>query len=155
MQMDNLITCNRCGSNACYENKIYETYTTYWCFGCGFTSNTFMVEGHEFLKEQLSVLPELYKDLLFYDSKGFIWMPSNTNIPTKGMVFLDGSSKDDWWWSGVLAVPVKEEEKEKFPIPGKPGKFYSHRVDMKTLKKFSHSDYMDALEYIGMFTEGQ
>ena len=155
MQMDNLVTCNRCGSNACYENKINETYTTYWCFGCGFTSNTFMVEGHEFFKEQLNILPELYKDILFHDDKGFVWMPSNTNIPTKGMVFLDGPSKDDWWWSAVLAIPVAEEEKEKFPIPGKKDKFYSHRVDMKTLKKFSHSDYMDALEYIGMFTEEQ
>jgi hypothetical protein len=112
-----------------------------------------MVEDHEFFKEQKEILPELYKDLLFYDGDCQIWMPSNTNIPTKGMVFLDGSTKEEWWWSAVLAVPVKEDEKEKFPIPGKKGKFYSHRVDMTTLKKFSHSEYMDALDYIGIFNE--
>ncbi len=151
MQMDNLTACKRCGSDACYENKVNESYTTYWCFGCGFTSSTFMREDHEFYNHQKEILPELYKDLLFYDGDRYIWMPSNTNIPTKGMVFLDGVSKDDWWWSAVLAVPVKEEEKEKFPIPGKKGKFYSHRVDMSTLKKYSHTDYMDALEYIGIF----
>jgi len=153
MQMDNLSSCKRCGGDACYVTKIEENFSTYWCFGCGFTSNTFMVEEHEFFREQKEILPELYKDLLFYDEDQQIWMPSNTNIPTKGMVFLDGTSKDDWWWSAVLAIPVKEEEKKKFPIPGKKDQYYSHRVDMATLKKFSHSDYMDALDYIGIFEQ--
>jgi hypothetical protein len=153
MDKDNLSICKRCGSDACYTNKVNEIFTTYWCFGCGFTSNTFMVEGHEFFKEQKEILPELYKDLLFYDGDRQIWMPSNTNIPTKGMVFLDGSTKDEWWWSAVLAVPVKEGEKKKFPIPGKKDQYYTHRVDMNTLKKFSHSDYMDALDYIGIFEQ--
>ncbi len=112
-----------------------------------------MMEDHEFFKEQKEILPELYKDLLFYDGDRQIWMPSNTNIPTKGMVFLDASTKEEWWWSAVLAVPVEEEKKKKFPIPGKKDQYYTHRVDMSTLKKFSHNDYMDALDYIGIFDE--
>lgn len=85
------------------------------------------------------------------DEDGKVWMPSTVNIPTKGMIFANGTNAENWKWSAVLAVPVKDEEKEKYPIPGKDGKFYEWRMDMENVKDFKEKDYMDALDYIGIF----
>ena len=65
MNNDNLTVCPHCGGNACYENKITEEITTKHCFGCGFCTNSLMKNGEEFFEQQKTVLPELYKDLLF------------------------------------------------------------------------------------------
>ena len=69
-----------------------------------------------------------------------------------GMIFANGKNAENWNWAGVLAVPVKEEEKEKYPIPNKEGEFYEWRMDMSTMKEFKENDYIEALDYIGIFS---
>ena len=150
--MDNLITCPRCGSDACYVDEVNQDIKTYFCYGCGFQTNSLMKEGETFYENQITVLPELYKDLMFKDEEK-VWMPSMINVPTKGMVFANGSSKTQWNWAAVKAVQVTEEEKEKYPIPGKKGQYYEWRMDMTTLKNFPEREYMDALSYIGVLPE--
>ena len=151
--MDNLIICSRCGSDACYVEEVNQDIKTYFCYGCGFQTNSLMKEGEAFYEEQLSILPELYKDLLFTDEEGKIWMPTTINVPTQGMVFANGPSKEQWNWAAVKAVPVKEEEKEKYPIPGKQGEYYERRMDMTTLEGFPEREFMDCLSYIGVLPE--
>ena len=153
MNKDALVTCKRCGSNACYEDKVNEEIRTYWCYGCGFMSNTLMKEGQDFLDKQTQVLPELYKDLIYEDDEGKKWIPSSVNKPKIGMVFLDGTDTKNWKWAGVKSVEVIEEEKEKYPVPGKEGEFYEHRIDMETIKHFEEKDFMEALSYIGVLPE--
>ena len=149
--MDKLITCNRCGGNACYVKEINPDFTTYQCYGCGFTTNNLMKKDTKFLEEQMEKLPNLHKELLGEDEDGFIWMPQTINIANKGMVFANGKNSKKWKWSAVLAVPVLEEEKEKFPIPGKKEEYYEWRMNMDTIKSYNEKDFMDALEYIGIF----
>ena len=151
--MDNLIICKHCGSDACYVQEVNQELSTYFCYGCGFQTNSLMKEDSEFYKEQISILPELYKDLLEKDEDGIIWMPSTVNLPQQGMIFANGPSKTDWGWAAVKAVPVTEEEKEKYPIPSQKGKFYEWRMDMTTLKMFTKRDYIEALSYIGILPE--
>jgi hypothetical protein len=151
--MDKLINCPCCGSDACYVDKTTPDVLTCFCYGCGFQTNSLMKEGEEFYEQQISILPELYKDLLNKDDDGTIWMPSTINVPQQGMVFANGPSKEDWGWAAVKAVPVIKEEKEKYPIPGKKGQYYDWRMDMTTLKMFVEHDYMEALSYIGILPE--
>jgi hypothetical protein len=151
--MDNLIICKHCGSDACYVEEVNQELSTYFCYGCGFQTNSLMKEGSDFYQEQISILPELYKDLLEKDEDEIIWMPSTINLPQQGMIFANGPSKTDWGWAAVKAVPVKEEEKEKYPIPNQKGKFYEWRMDMTTLKMFTKRDYIEALSYIGVLPE--
>ena len=61
------------------------------------------------------------------------------------MVFVDGTTKEDWLWSAVLAVEIPKEELEKYP------QGQTHRMDMKNAKKFPRKDFMDALEHIGFY----
>lgn len=134
-KFDDLVTCKRCGSDACYKQEVSEEITNYQCMGCGFQTNTLMTEDNKFYQEQIEVLPELYKDILHKDEDGIIWMPSTTNIPDKGLVFVTGTSSEDWQWAGVKIAIVDDKPK----------------MDMKTMQKFSERDYMEALDYIGVF----
>ncbi len=151
--MDNLINCPRCESDACYVDEVNQDIKSYLCYGCGFQTNSLMKEDEEFYNEQLLSLPELYKDLIYTDENKLNWFPSAVNVPNQGMVFANGSSQSDWKWSAVKAVLVTEEEKTKYPIPGKEGKYYEWRMDMTTISSYSERDYMDALSYIGVLPE--
>jgi len=148
---DRLIECSRCGSDSCYVQEINLDVNLYWCYGCGFTSNTAMKMDSEFLKEQMDILPELYKSLIVEDETGKIWIPSTVNIPNKGMIFANGTGSNNWKWTAVLAVPVKEEEKEKFKL--KSGGYAEWRMDMSTQQHFEERDYIEALSYLGLLSE--
>jgi len=151
--MDNLISCARCGSDACYVDEVNQDIKTQFCYGCGFQTNSLMKVGEEFYEQQVAMLPELYKDLLLEDHENQIWMPSSINIPTQGMVFANGPSSSDMVWAAVKAVTVTDEEKSKYPIPGKKGQYYEWRMDMTTLQMFHERDFMEALSYIGVIPE--
>jgi len=147
--MDNLTICDRCGSDACYVQEVNNEIKNYMCYGCGFITNSLMKEGERFFEEQLAVLPFLYKELCGEDENtGLVWMPNTINIPDKGMVFADGQSAEQWAWAAVKAVPMPEEEKVAFQEKGKD---YEYKMDMSTLKHFEEREFIDALDYIGVF----
>lgn len=150
MESDKLQICPRCGSDACYVTEVNQDINNYYCYGCGFQSNTLLREGELLLDEQMETLPELYKDLKFEDKNGQIWFPTTVNLTEQGMVFANGSSSENWKWGAVLAIEVTEEEKHKYPIPNKENEFYKWRMDMSTLKQFEERDFMEALSYIGV-----
>ena len=144
MNFDELKECSRCGSDACYVQEVTKEITLEMCYGCGFISNSLMKQGNDFFKEQMEVLPELYKALLDEEEDtGKIWMPSTINVEDKGMIFADGTKRDNWKWGAVKAVPVTEEESEKY-------KGKKHRPDMSTIKHFEERDFIEALSYINV-----
>jgi hypothetical protein len=148
--MDNLTTCDRCGSDACYVQEVNQDVKLHFCYGCGFQANTAMKRDSEFLQQQMEVLPELYKELMGEDENGTIWMPSVVNIPDKGMVFADGPNGQQWQWAAVKATLMSEEEKAKFKEKGKE---YDYKMDMTTLTHFQERDFIEALTYIGVLPE--
>lgn len=148
--MEKLVDCKRCGGNACYEqvltpDEIKDTITTWLCMGCGFTTSTLMTKGSKVVKDAIETAPELYKDLLFEDTSGNIWLPSTLTLPGKGMVFIDGVDKQNWKWAAAKAIEILEEEKSKYP------EGQTHKMDMQNIKHFNQKEFMDALEMIGFF----
>ena len=63
--MDNLIKCAKCGSDACYVEEVNQDIKTYFCYGCGFQTNSLIKKDSQFFEEQSKILPELYKDSKF------------------------------------------------------------------------------------------
>jgi len=146
---DNLTTCDRCGSDACYVQEVNHEIKNYMCYGCGFVTNSLMKKGEQFFEEQFEILPELYKELMGEDEDtGLVWMPNTINLPNKGMVFADGKNGSNWAWAAVKAIPMPEDEKEKFKAKGKD---YKYKMDMENIKHYPENDFMEALEYIGVF----
>jgi hypothetical protein len=151
--MDNMITCPRCGSDACYVQEVNHEINNYQCYGCGFITNSLLKKDSKFFEEQIELLPNLYKELMGEDDEGKVWMPSTINLPEKGMIFANGTSSENWKWGAVKAIEVNEKNKEKYPIPGKKGEFYKYRMDMETIQEFEEKDYIEALDYIGIFNQ--
>jgi hypothetical protein len=144
--MEKLVECKRCSGNACYEQQLIEQNVTTWlCMGCGFTTSTLMVKGSKVVNDAIETAPELYKDLMYEDQSGNVWLPSTITLPAKGMVFIDGVNKTNWKWAAAKAVEILEEEKSKYP------EGQTHKMDMKNIKHFEQKDFMDALETIGFF----
>ena len=145
--MDSLVDCNRCGGNACYKQKVNEQVTTWLCWGCGFTTSTLMTDKSELVTQAVETSPELYKDLVFADKDGHTWLPSTLTLPEKGMVFVDGTAKDNWKWAAVKAIPLQEGDTKAKDTQ-------THKMDMKNVKHFEQRDFMTAAEHIGMFKVG-
>lgn len=127
---EQLITCPKCGGNACSE-MTNGTVTIWICMGCGFTSNTTITEDN--FEKMESTLPELYKALRYKDANGKYWYPNSVMLEDKSMVFAEGTTVEEWKWSAVQS---------------KDGK-----ADMSTKKEYEQNEFMDALEYIGYFKQ--
>ena len=68
------------------------------------------------------------------------------------MVFINGKTTENWKWAAVKAIPVTKEERKKYPIPGKKGKYYDFRMDMTTMTSFKMNEFIDALDFIGVLS---
>ena len=154
MQHEEIINCPKSGGDLCYKVQVAPEIYNYMSISCGFWTNSFMTKDHEFYKQQMETLPELYKDLAWKDPKtGLIWLPNTINVEDKGMVFANGTDASNWRWAAVKAIEIPKDEVMNHPIPGKPGEFMKYRMDMKNMKTFEERDYMDALSYIGILPE--
>lgn len=135
------------GSNACYEQSIQfegKEIKTWLCFGSGFTTSTLMTKGSPTVQNAIETSPELYKELMYEDKNKQVWLPATITLPAKGMVFIDGTGKDDWKWAAVKAVTLQKEDK-------KVNNDQTHKMDMANVKHFGQNDFMDAADHIGLF----
>ena len=147
MNYDSIINCPKSGGDLCYKIEVNKDITNYLSLSCGFWSNTLMIKDSEFYKEQIATLPELHKDLAWEDPyTKLIWLPNTLNVEDKGMIFAHGPNVLEWNWAAVRAIPVLEEEKEKYNNN-------KYRTDMSTIKHFTERNYLDALSYIGILPE--
>jgi len=146
---DNLVECKRCGSHLAYKREINENISSISCLTCGFqTVIPLMRKGEKYFEEQMELLPNLYKELMEEDEDGNIWYPSYYDSDG-GMIFANGTGKDNWKWNAIKKIDIPLKEQKKYPNPNKPGEFYKRKTDTKTLKEFNETEYALALEYLG------
>jgi hypothetical protein len=151
MQHEEIINCPKSGGDLCYKVQVAPEIYNYMSLSCGFWTNSFMTEDHEFYMQQMETLPELYKDLAWKDLQtGLIWLPNTINNPEQGMIFANGSDISNWKWAAVKAIKIPKKEQKNHPIPGKPGEFMKFKMDMKNMQLFEERDYIEALSYIGI-----
>jgi hypothetical protein len=151
MQHEEIINCPKSGGDLCYKVQVAPEIYNYMSLSCGFWTNSFMTEDHEFYMQQMETLPELYKDLAWKDPKtGLVWLPNTINNPEEGMIFANGSDISNWKWAAVKAIKIPKKEQKNHPIPGKPGEFMKFKMDMKNMRLFEERDYIEALSYIGV-----
>ena len=143
--MEELIICPLCGSDACYKTPINEKHFSYFCFGGGHQTNDLMKVGEFNFEEYEETLPELYKDIQQIDSEDRAWYPVVINLPEKGTVFINGSSKDKWQWCGIKTRELTEEESKSLVNKG-----IKYKSDTSTMKYFE-KEFIEALDYIGFF----
>ena len=147
----NLIECPCCGSDACSKTTSTDGSDVYLCWTCGMTTNSLLEDGSDFERENYEQTAELIKDLKQVHND-LAWYPKVINLQENGMVFPEWNKRvKDWYWAAVKAIPVTEEEQEKYPDPNNEGEFYKFRMDIKNIKRYDKMCFMDAAEEIGMF----
>ena len=152
MQHEEIINCPKSGGDLCYRTQVTPDISNYMSLSCGFWTNSLMKEGEDFYESQMETLPELYKDLAWVDEKtGLTWIPNTINESKLGMVFANGKNASNWGWAAVKSIEIPEEDKPNHPIPGKPGEFMEYKMDMANMKMFNERDYIEALDYVGVF----
>ena len=145
MTNDEMIICPKCGCDGCYKTPINETKSNYFCWGCGFQTNDLMKEGEFDFTTFEETIPELYKDVKYVDQEGRVWYPISVNLPDRGTVFLNGTSKEDIKWSAIKVIELTEEEKKEPKYKG-----LNYKSDAKSLQNFGE-DFIEACDYIGLF----
>ena len=174
---DKLVNSPICNSDACYESEFQTAdgpVKTWICMTSGYTSNTTMTLDSEPLKKTLELTAELIKDLRQDHvppggGEKLAWFPTAITMPDKGMIFpepkkmgnieIDTKTGEktvledtmDWCWAVVKAIPIPEEDRERYPDPTNPGTFYKNKMDMKNIKRYNKLEFMDAAEELGMF----
>jgi hypothetical protein len=94
------------------------------------------------------MIPSLFRDIKYIDSEDFVWYPTTITKEGVGIVFPDGTSKDDWFWAFAPHIPVGEEEKERFKM--KDGSYHKYKTDMKNVLHFDKQYFSRALEAAGL-----
>jgi hypothetical protein len=156
MQHEEIINmqCPKSGGDLCYKTQVTPDISNYLSLSCGFWTNSLMKEGEEFYESQMETLPELYKDLAWKDEKtGLTWIPNTINESGVGMVFANGTNAQNWQWAAVKSIKIPKKDQKNHPIPGKKGEFMEYKMDMVNLKSFHERDYIEALDYIGIFSK--
>ncbi len=151
MEKDYIGKCPISGlEESCYITPINDDYNSYKSLITGFETTDLMKESEGFNLEQYEeTLPELYRDIKIVDDEDRNWFPQCVNVEGKGIVFVLGTSKEDWGWASQKSVPVQEEEKERFKHP-KTGEYIKFKTDPTTLQKFDQNGFIEALDSVGL-----
>jgi hypothetical protein len=142
---DKLVKCNHCGSELCYASPVNETSWLYNCSGCGFSSNDLLIDGEYDIEEYEAAMPELYKDLKSIDNENKVWYPIVV-MNEKGMVFIDGTDKDNWTWSGIKNRNLTQDEIDFYVLNKK--EVPPYKTDASSKQDFDKTGFLLALTYI-------
>ena len=143
--IDSFVVCPHCGSTLCYHEDQGEGVESMICMHCGFTTTNQMLEGSETEKAVTAKHPSLYKDLKFVDVHGFVWYPAVITVPGTGMVYVDGSSTEDWEWASTPMRKLTRKERRS----GRFGQNEFVAVPNAT-KHFGKEGFMQAMSSLGL-----
>lgn len=145
---DRIVECLHCERGSCYEQHIDEQTVTWLCLACGFQTSTMMTPDSPIVKTILESSPELYKDLMYTDENNHVWFPATITVPELGMIFLDGTSKEDWRWSAVKAIPITKEDRKTKKYP----KSQTLRMDVANKIQFQQNEFIVAMDFLGLLS---
>ena len=136
------ITGNKC---VLEEANTNDNTVSYLCMESGFTSHENLIKGSEFEKKYESKLTELMISCKIIDTDNKVWYPTFMQLPG-GMLYIEGTSKDEWNWKVAKVVALSEEERKQYPIIGKPNEYHTSRLDVENAKQYNNGDFELALD---------
>jgi hypothetical protein len=129
------------------------------CIESGYTTrDSWKVTPEGEFNEVVAVYEEnitaLMRDTKFIDEEtGHVWYLANMVTPGV-MLYPTGDSPSRFEWEVAMVVQIFGEERKKYPIPGRPGEFYTKRVDIDNARRFKKNNFAGALdEFYKIVTE--
>ena len=139
---DTLVPCNRCSSPICYMTQ-HDHVASFRCLKCGFETNTFLMKGTDTLSSFEENIPRLYIDLKHEDEDGLVWYPQYIANEGVGVLTVDGTSKDNWFWAFFPHIAMEEHEKERF-------KGAKYKINVNAALQFNQDQFPLALQACGL-----
>lgn len=152
------VTCPITGGKNCFEQSQQlengEVIKSYLSIDSGYTTTTLNVEGSDVVKQYEETTPELLKELRWVDPQtNLVWYPLVLNFPSFGIIFPDGTNKDNWKWMAAPAVDIAPADQKKYPIPGQEGQFYTRKINMEAGRRFEPNQFREAAKFVGFIQE--
>ena len=139
--------CPLCGEKALHVMGTDE-HQTQQCISCGYVSS----ERYKLADGQSKEDNDLYKQLTpemmewVVVKNNRIWIPTIMTLPI-GMLYPSNSDDKVMVWRFAPMVDITKDEREKYPIPGQDGEFYTQRYDtdenVKTFTTFTKENVDD------------
>lgn len=139
---DSICKCKKCGGSVCYQ--IMNDHVVAWkCLVCGFETSTYLMKGTDTLSSFEENIPRLYIDLKHEDEDGLVWYPQYIANEGVGVLTVDGTSKDNWFWAFFPHIAVEEHEKERF-------KGAKYKINVNAALQFNQDQFPLALQACGL-----
>ena len=137
-------------NNLCVIEEVDENTgeTAYMCMESGWATTEQMQIGSDAVDRYESHCTELMKAARVNDeTRGLVWYPAFVQFPNV-MLYCTGTSPANLKWEISEIVPILESEREMYPVPGNPGKFFESRIDVDNSKQFDKLDFETALDEV-------
>ena len=115
------------------------------CMETGFTTTDQLVFESEAQETYESGLTELMKQARVIDGIGLCWYPAFMQLPG-AMMYPDGDP-NNFHYEVAEVVDIVGEEREKYPVPGKEGEYFTARLDVENATKFEMKEFETALNF--------
>jgi hypothetical protein len=92
-----------------------------------------------------SGLTELMKQARVIDGIGLCWYPAFMQLPG-AMMYPDGDV-NNFHYQVAEVVDIIGEDREKYPVPGKEGEYFTARLDVENATQFEMKQFETALNF--------
>lgn len=115
------------------------------CMETGFTTTDQLVFESEAQETYEAGLTELMKQARVIDAVGLCWYPAFMQLPG-AMMYPDGDA-NNFHYEVAEVVEISGEEREKYPVPGKEGEYFTARLDVENATQFEMKQFETALNF--------
>jgi hypothetical protein len=133
--------------NKCVIIEVDESSKTisYVCMESGYVSNSMFEFESPAQLQYHDTISQLMRDLSKVDEeRNLVWYPAFMQTPA-GMLYVAGDTLTDAHWEVAPVIPISDEDREKYPVPGKEGRFYQSRAATELADKFDSQDFESAM----------
>ena len=115
------------------------------CMETGYTTTDQLVHESDAQEAYEAGLTELMREARIIDAVGLCWYPAFMQLPG-AMIYPDGDATD-FHYEVAEVVDIIGEEREKYPVPGKEGEFFTARLDVENATQFEMKEFETALNF--------
>ena len=140
--------CPNCFTeNQCFEEST-EHFTSYICFKCGFTSNSYYKNDTEELKKAVESSTQLMNEISVFDyDRKITWFPSVLNMGKLGVIYPEGT-ENEWVYKLAQVRPLTELEKKDDKYQG-----HDQILDVENAETFGQYEFLEACQKMGIIKE--
>ena len=119
------------------------------CMDTGYTTNSNYKIDSENISEIEQSTSKLIKDLRYEDKELNQYWYLTTAMFSTGMIYPEGTP-DEWSWVYAPILEINEQEREKYPVPGKKGEFYETRIGTEVSEYYKPLEFQEVCKRVGM-----